>query len=171
MRLDEFLAVFCRLGQPALIGKPQGFVNVYAGWFALPVTVFKEISELKAIHSLPHRRDHLVLGLVNFRGELLICVSLAGILGVGESPKIKTDSNSAVHPYLAIVSDGGNRLVFPVDEVGGIHHFHSKDIKKVPATVAGAHLTYTSGILEWRNQSVGYLDAELLFYTLGKSLS
>ena len=63
-------------------------------WFALPVSVLKEISELKTIHSLPHRRDNLVLGLVNFRGELLICVSLAGMLSLGEAPETRADRHA-----------------------------------------------------------------------------
>jgi len=145
--------------------------RIGAEWFALPVAVFKEISELKTIHSLPHRRDEVVLGLVNFRGELLICVSLAKILNAGEASEIKPNPRHAVHPYLLIISDGGHRLVFPVDEVGGIHHFNAKDVKQVPATVADAQLTYTTGILAWRNQTVGYLDAGLLFHNVGKSLS
>jgi chemotaxis-related protein WspD len=145
--------------------------RIGAEWFALPVTVFKEISELKTIHSLPHRRNNLVLGLVNFRGELLICVSLAEALGLGAAPESNREHRHAVHPYLLIISDGGNRLVFPVDEVGGIQHFNLKEVKKVPATVAGARSTYTTGLLNWRDKTVGYLDAGLLFHTLGRSLS
>jgi len=142
-----------------------------AEWFALPVTAFKEISEMKTIHSLPHRRDEFVLGLVNFRGELLVCISLARMLGVGEGLEIKPESRQADRPYLLIISDGNSRSVFPVDEVGGVHHFPAKEMKEVPATVAGAPVTYTAGVLAWRDQTVGYLDAGLLFHTLGKNLS
>ena len=40
----------------------------------------------RLIHSLPHRRQGIVLGLVNVRGELLICVSLARLLGIVPDP-------------------------------------------------------------------------------------
>src|SRR5262245_53190282 len=49
---------------------------------ALPTKVCVEVAELRPIHSLPHRRNQSVLGLVNVRGELLPCVSMAAILGV-----------------------------------------------------------------------------------------
>src|ERR1700694_4465211 len=34
-------------------------------WLALPTKTFKEVAESKPIHSLPHRRNGLVLGIVN----------------------------------------------------------------------------------------------------------
>ena len=51
-------------------------------WLALPPTLFQEVVDLRPIHSLPHRRSGSVLGLVNVRGELLVCVSLGHMLGV-----------------------------------------------------------------------------------------
>ncbi len=42
----------------------------------------QEVTNLRPIHSLPHRRSGVMLGLANVRGELLICVSLAMLLGV-----------------------------------------------------------------------------------------
>ena len=47
-----------------------------AEWLALPTHAFQEVGERRPIHSLPHRRDGIVLGLVNVRGELLVCVAL-----------------------------------------------------------------------------------------------
>ncbi len=93
------------------------------------------------------------------------------MLGVAEAPEIKPETGRSASPYLLIVSDGNSRSVFPVDEVGGIHHFNSQELKKVPETVAGAQSNYAAGILPWRDRAVGCLDANLLFYTLRKSLS
>src|SRR5580658_8237967 len=45
-------------------------------WLALPTAVLKEIVSLRPIHSMPHRRDGMLLGLANIRGELLPCFSL-----------------------------------------------------------------------------------------------
>lgn len=50
--------------------------------FALPTQVLHEVAESRGIHSLPHRRHSVVLGLVNIRGELLICVSVGRLLGL-----------------------------------------------------------------------------------------
>ena len=54
--------------------------RLQAEWLALPAQVFQEVAERRPVHSLPHRRQGIVLGLVNVRGELLLCVSLARLL-------------------------------------------------------------------------------------------
>jgi chemotaxis-related protein WspD len=145
--------------------------RIGAEWLALPVTMVKEISELKPIHSLPHRRDKVVLGLVNFRGELLICVSLAEALSLEKASPAQPGAHRGNHPYLLIILHAGGRLVFRVDEVEGIRHFNMKEMKTLPSTVAQAELTYTMGLFAWGDKSIGYLDGDLLFYALGKSLS
>jgi chemotaxis-related protein WspD len=63
-------------------------------WLALPTVAFQEVVERRFIHSLPHRRQGIVLGLVNVRGELIVCVSLARLLGL-ETPSDAVRSNPA----------------------------------------------------------------------------
>jgi chemotaxis-related protein WspD len=140
-------------------------------WLALSTAIFKEVSEWKTIHSLPHQRNGFVLGLANIRGELLICVSLTDMLNLEKEANSPAKKSRAARPRLLVVSDSGERLVFPVDEVGGIHHFNPREIRPVPATIAGAATTYTQGVLAWRKKSVGCLDGQLLLYTLNKNLS
>ena len=60
--------------------------RINAEWFALPTQAFQEVAEHRPVHSLPHRRHGTVLGLVNIRGELLICVSLGHLLGLERAP-------------------------------------------------------------------------------------
>ena len=139
-------------------------------WLALSTEIFKEIADWKTIHSLPHRRGGIVLGLANIRGELLICVSLAGVLHLEEAAE-GAGKTRAARPRLLVVGSGTDRLVFPVDEVGGIHHFSPKEVRQVPSTIAGAASTYTQGLIAWEKKSVGCLDDELLLYTLNKNLS
>src|SRR5438445_8021579 len=57
--------------------------RIHSEWLALPTEAFQEVAERRRIHSLPHRRNGVVLGLVNIRGELLICVDLGRVLGIG----------------------------------------------------------------------------------------
>jgi chemotaxis-related protein WspD len=141
-------------------------------WFALSTRVFKEVAELKTIHSLPHHRQGLILGIVNVRGELLVCVSLAHALGLEKKPENASQEKKRMAQHrLLVISDEGRRLVFPVDEVGGIHHFSPKEVRQIPATLAGVAAVHTTGVLSWRNKSVGCLDEQLLFYTLNKGLS
>lgn len=140
-------------------------------WFALSTKVFKEVAELKTIHSLPRRHKGVVLGIVNIRGELLVCISLAQALSLEKTREISRDKNQSTRQRLLVINDEGKRLAFPVDEVGGIHRFNPKEMKEVPTTIAKAAAVHTTGVLSWRNKSVGCLDEQLLLYTLNKGLS
>lgn len=139
-------------------------------WLALPTRVFVEVADVRAVHSLPHRRSAVILGLTNVRGELLICVSLGTALGL-ETVAEKPDQRRTVHKRLLVIQSEACRLVFPVDEVCGVQRFHASELGEVPATVAGAAATYTKAILPWKGKSVGCLDEQLLFYTLNRSLA
>jgi chemotaxis-related protein WspD len=140
-------------------------------WLALSTKVFKEVANSKPIHSLPHRRNGIVLGLVNIRGELLVCVSLARALGLENGPRTSGEKKRITLNRLLVVNEKGNRLAFPVDEVGGIHQFIPKEKKELPATIAKAVATHLTGMLSWQNKSVALIDDQLLFHTLNKSLS
>ena len=138
-------------------------------WLALPTPLFQEVAERRAMHTLPHRRGGVVLGLVNVRGELLICASLGRLLGL--NPGNAEAKPRTVFDRLLVANWDGHRLAFPVDEVQGIHRFQQNELKEPPATVAKSTLTYTRGIFSWRDCSVGFLDADLLFATINRSLT
>ncbi|MBI3850743.1 MAG: chemotaxis protein CheW [Verrucomicrobia bacterium] len=170
--------------------------RIGAEWLALPAQVFLEVVEHRSIHSLPHRRQGIVLGLTNIRGELLICVSVGRLLGLdsanakGQSLKsTPTRNRRSLEPSprgvaglapegeafsvsrLLVAQWNNSRLVFPVDEVQGIQRYRPEELTEVPATLAKNAANYSRGILTWRNKSVGCLDEELLFYTLNRSLT
>ncbi len=132
-------------------------------WLALATNVFQEITEHTAIHSLPHRREGSMLGLVRVRGELLICISLAALLGV------ESDTQSRTVRHMVVVQNG-HRFVFPTDEIFGIHRIIG-ELQPTPSTVAQAASTYTRGVFSWRDRTVGCLDDQLLFHTLNRSLT
>jgi chemotaxis-related protein WspD len=136
-----------------------------AEWLALPTGVFGEIAPLRPAHSLPHRRDRIVAGVTNIRGELLVCVSLAAALGLDR------DAGASPNARLAVVNRSGDRFAFAADEIAGLQRFDDADLTPVPATLAHAQATYTRGMLAWQERSVGVLDDQLLFYTLSRSLA
>jgi chemotaxis-related protein WspD len=145
--------------------------RIGAEWLALPAAVFHEVCDLRPIHSLPHRRNGTVLGLANVRGALLVCVSLHSLLGIDPAPASATAQRRLVHERLLVASRDGERLVFPVDEVHGIHRFHPTQLGEAPASVARSAATYTRAMLPWQEKSVGVLDDDLLFYSLNKSFA
>ena len=137
-------------------------------WLALPASCVKEVAELLPIHSLPHRLTGPILGVASVRGELLVCLSLGRVLGLDESGAGKSRGLIAQRRLLVLRLEH-LRAVCPVDEVHGIHRARPQDMKEVPATVSRAAATYTKELLSWRGESVGMLDAALVFHTLKRS--
>jgi chemotaxis-related protein WspD len=140
-------------------------------WLALPTRLFQEVAERCALHTVPHRRGGVLAGLVNIRGELLLCASLDVVLGLDQGVETKREKNSLIYDRLLIVDRNGSRLAFPVDEVHGILRYDSRDLKPLPATLEKAANAFTVGLLSWGDKSVGRLDEELLFYKLNKSFA
>lgn len=137
-------------------------------WLALPTRALLEVAERRAIHSLPHRRG-LVLGLANVRGELLVCVSLAHLLGLprtGSAQKSRSGEGR-----LLVACWDGNRLGFPVDQVQGPQRFYPEELKPLPTPVARPNPTFTHAIAQWQEHTVGVLDPDQLFATLNGGLS
>jgi chemotaxis-related protein WspD len=140
-----------------------------AEWLAMASPVVKEVTERRTIHSLPHRRRGTLLGLVNIRGELLVCVSLTHALGVDASQSAPA-SDRLVHGRMLVLRHKETRVVCAVDEVHGIHNFQTKTLKELPATVGKAATAHATAVLPWREHSVGILDEAALFQTLQRSL-
>ncbi|MEI7728817.1 MAG: chemotaxis protein CheW [Verrucomicrobiota bacterium] len=158
--------------QPRLTGtKPVVIFRLGGEWLALPTTSFQEVAELRPVHSLPHRADTIVKGLINIRGELLICISLAALLGLETAPEPAAKKSRSAHQRLLVATHQTGRVVFPVTEVHGSRRYHPDDLKPLPSTVALTTARYSIGLLAWQQHLVGVLDAELLFYTLNRSLS
>ena len=162
-----------RYAQPRQLAAPSRasvlLFRINAEWLALPTQAFQEVAEHRRVHSLPHRRQGLVLGLVNIRGELLICVSVGHLLGVERVPAAKMPRRS--YDRLLVANWDGNRLVFPADEVCGIHRFQRSELQEPPATLATSNPTYTQGLVSWQGKAVGLLDADRLFAAFNRSLT
>ena len=151
------------------LGKlPLIVFRIGAEWLALPAPVLQQVSEFRFIHSLPHRRQSVVLGLANVRGELLVCVSIGRLLGLEQD--VHKGKTGTARSRLLVINRDGSRLAFPVDEVGGIERFQQDELRQVPATVAKSAATFARGVLSWRGKSVGCLDEELLFTALNRNL-
>jgi len=139
-------------------------------WLALATNVFREIANLGAIHSLPHRRAGAVLGLTNVRGELLVCISLLHVLGIEAASGHRAGRRRVPDPRLLVMQRDRRSIVCPVDEVHGVERFHPDQLQKVPATIAKASATYTRAVLPWNEKWIGVLDERLLFDTFERSV-
>lgn len=145
--------------------------RIAAEWLALPMSVVKEVTEVRPIHSLPHRRGGPLAGVANIRGELLVCISLRRLLSLEQDGAPAPVAGHIVHQRLLVLAKGEARAVCPVDEVHGIERVHTWELQDLPATVAKAAAKHTTAVIMWRDHSVGFLDEQLLFYALQRSLS
>jgi chemotaxis-related protein WspD len=143
--------------------------RIQNGWLALPTHSLQEIAEKRAIHSLPHRREGLVLGLANVRGELVICISVGHLLEIEGIPSLA--SLRLHYRRLLVIHWDTSRLAFPVDEVHGPHRFHPQELTPGPSTPARANARCVKGVLSWQDHLAGFLDTDLLLSSLHQRLA
>jgi chemotaxis-related protein WspD len=137
--------------------------------FALPTSIVEVVAEDAAFHTIPQTRGRLPVTLANIRGELLVCVSLAALLGI-EASTVDASDQRKTYRHVISCRKRDERFAFPVDEVCGVEHYRVNEMDDLPATVAGAASRCTRGLLSIADRTIAFVDAELLFETLGKSL-
>lgn len=143
-------------------------------WLALPAWVIKEITHVHPVHTLPHRSNHVFAGIVNIRGEILMCILLRNLLSLppaelnDKTNRIKNDSAiiPVVYERMIVIEIQSNRWVFPVDEILGVYRFSSKQLYDTPVVISKTPDTYTKKIFSIEGKNVNYLDYELVFYEL-----
>jgi len=151
--------------------KPIVVFRIGAEWLALPATVIDEVTEIRFVHTLPHRDGRTIKGVVNIRGELVVCLSLSDLLGFDAAPEARHSAGTArraIYRRLLVAAHHTGRVACPVDEVVAGLRYRPDELKPVPATVAR---TYTLGIFPWEERNVGVLDSELFFHAVNRSLA
>jgi chemotaxis-related protein WspD len=131
-------------------------------WLAFDTKVIHEVTSLRPVHRIPHRSGGCISGLVNLRGQLYLCASLHGLLGV--EPQ-SGDARPATARML-VVRLKTELWVFPAEEVVGVHHIPRDRLRAVPSTLANPAVGFSQAVFAWNDHTVGYLDAERVFSSL-----
>lgn len=134
--------------------------------YALEGKAIVEVTEARALHRVPRRSNAIFRGLVNVHGQLELCFSLAGLLGLEEG---KGAAPGAARRVVVTELDG-RRAVLLVDRVGGAQRFEKSAFREVPATSARRKLQLVRAVLVEREQRIGLLDTETLRAGLEESL-
>lgn len=141
-------------------------------WMALPTSFIQEITDVTSVHSIPHHSKSVLRGLVNLRGQLKICVSLGQMMKIDKAEAYTgKETKERIYERMIAVKHNDAQYVFLVSEIRGTHRYHPKDLQIPPATLSQAAGTYTRGIIQWQGHEVACLDAELMFYSLEKTLA
>lgn len=140
-------------------------------WVALKSAFLEEIVAVRDIHTIPHRTNAILLGMVNVRGELLLCASISQVLRLEEHEESsEKEHGRAVFRRMVVASHSGDRWVFPVDEVDRIRRISASSLEPVPVTIARAATAFSQGIFIIDDRRIALLDEELLFSALRRSL-
>ncbi len=139
-------------------------------WFSLPVDYLQHVETRRAIHSIPHRKSAIVKGIVNVGGEIKMCFSLGGLLGVELASMLDSSQRTAVYEGLVVLKKGKHSYVFPVTEVLELARIKLDDLKTVPATVSATAASYLLGIFRYEGHHVGHLDTDLVMAGFERSL-
>jgi len=141
-----------------------------AEWLGLATSIVDEVVEPRIIHALPHRREGVVRGLVNVRGQLTICVALEQLFQLGAGARPARTRQGPLGRRLVVLASQGHRVAFEADEVHGAYRFDPASLSNVPATVSHAVASFTTGVLPWGDRSIGQLDSELVFHAINRRL-
>jgi chemotaxis-related protein WspD len=134
--------------------------------YALEGKSIVEVTEARSLHRIPRRTNGVFRGLVNVHGQLELCFSLAGLLGVEEAAAPPAGTPRRV----VVVELEGRRAVLLVDRVRGAERFEKGALRDVPATSARRSLPLVRAVLVEGDVRIGLLDAEALRTALEESL-
>ena len=125
------------------------------------------------------------MGMVNVRGQLLLCCSLHGLLGLKQidlqpliahkhegkqSIQIPDDAAILTPERLLVTSLTTGRVTrrwtFPVNEVAGVHRIGREELREVPSTVGKPGQRLSNALFNWDSNIVSLLDTSRLFEDL-----
>ena len=169
--LDEWTLLLSQVKEEASTGVISVFVlRLGREWLALKTGVLNEVVPLRPVHTIPHRSSPILRGIVNIRGELLLCASLAKVLAIEEAERQDAAHSGAVFGRMIVIGRGGERWVFPVDEVDRIYRIGTTALEEVPVTIAADALAYSRNIFAANGRRIALLDEESIFSALKRSL-
>lgn len=168
--LQEWETFICESKNKTVSADERAIVvfRISSEYLAISTSVVGQVTEIKPIHRIPHQRGPIVRGLVNISGQLRMFISVMNFLEIGEERKTKDAKESQVS--MMVIERDGDVWAFAVSEVCGIIHHDPGLMQNVPVTVAKSAANYLRGVFVWRENRVGLLDDELLFFSLRRSV-
>ena len=140
-----------------------------AEWLALPVNLINEITLLKGIYEIPHNKNNKIKGMVNIRGELIICMSLGNLLGVEKPDDDLIDEEHSINRLIMIREKNGH-VVFPVSEIDGIIYYDQEKLATPPDTIKNTALNFIDGVESSNDRNIGCINHTALMDKIASNL-
>jgi chemotaxis-related protein WspD len=128
-------------------------------WLAFRTQAVTEVTIPRPVHRVPHRSNQVFIGLVNLQGQVQLCVSLHGLLGV-------TALATSTRLVVLRDRDRADTWAFAADEVSGVERVPRSQWRGVPSTMANPAVGFSQAILSWNGRSIGMLDEQRVFMAL-----
>lgn len=153
------------------VAAPHSIIAFRVGtwWLALAAAQAREIVDILPKHRVPHRRDARFAGLVNVRGELVPCIDIAAVLGIGRAPAAGSVSRAArARPRMVLLERDGQALAFEVDEVDAVHAVPPEALQPAPADAATAAGRLTQAQVDLPVGRTALIEPDLFWYAVGE---
>jgi chemotaxis-related protein WspD len=128
-------------------------------WLAFRTQTVAEVTSPRPVHRVPHRTNEVLRGLVNLQGQVQLCVSLHGLLGV-------TAVGAPTRLVVLRDRDRSESWAFAAEEVLGVHNVPRSRWRSVPSTLGNPTVGFSQAVLSWKEHSVGVLDEQRVFTAL-----
>ena len=170
--IDQATAYYAAPRELEEVAASSCFVfRVGAEWLAIPTKLLHEVVEVTATHSLPHRRGTIGVGLVSVRGDIIVHVSLAGLLGIADDKKSSTSGPRRTAARVVVLADSAGRIAISVDEIMGFHSYDPAASRAVPSTLGQALVSYATSMICIGDRIVGMLDGARVAASLSQALA
>lgn len=128
-------------------------------WYALPVYQLVEVLTPPKITRVPSVPDH-ILGVMNFRGEVLSAIDLKGFFGL---PQSESEADQAV----VVVEEVEVRTGLLVDEVGDLIGLTPEDLSAEPIMAGESQRIFFVGAAYWGEILLSIVDLEVILQSEG----
>jgi chemotaxis-related protein WspD len=123
--------------------------------FALPTACVVELTDTGRPRPVPHRDNAVFRGLVKIRGQLELCISLRGLLGI-----VAPDTHTGERLPVLVVALEGERWAWLIDSVSGVYRYQSTAMLESPSASHKAP-SFVSGLIPHESKRhFGLLDMQ-----------
>jgi purine-binding chemotaxis protein CheW len=124
-------------------------------WYGLSVYQLVEVLPTPKITRVPSVPNH-ILGVMNFRGEVLSAIDLKKLFGLPQSKATKD-------PAIVVVEHAERQTGLLVDEIGDLIDLAPEDLSEEPITTCESQRLFFEGAAHWGEILLSIIKLEGIF--------
>ena len=124
-------------------------------WYGLSVYQLMEVLPMPKITRVPSVPNH-ILGVMNFRGEVLSAIDLKKFFGLPQS-------EATTDPAIVVVEHGERQTGLLVDEIGDLIDLTPEELSEKPITTGESQRLFFEGAAHWGEVLLSIIKLEGIF--------